>query len=74
MRGSARGASVVHLRTSIGARLQDTTLVHASQSGERQVIDLLALLAQRGNPSLSVTIYLFDAHKSGPWPAAADYS
>jgi hypothetical protein len=43
VRGSARGASVVQLRTAIGARLQGTTLVHTSQSGERQVIDFIGV-------------------------------
>ena len=43
VKGSARGASVVQLRTAIGARLQGTTLVHTSQSGERQVIDFIGV-------------------------------
>jgi hypothetical protein len=74
MRGSAWGASVVHLRTAIGARLQGTTLVHTRQSGERQVIDFIgvagarwqSLLALRAKSNVSTCSGLSDAHSPPP--------
>jgi Formate/nitrite transporter len=76
VRGSARGASVIQLCTALGylARLQGTTLVHTSQSGERQVIDFIgdagatrqSLPALRAKSNISACSGLSDAHSPPP--------